>query len=77
VNGVSSVDKWLGRCAPVAGRPRLSCYEGLDRYLSTTAVPWVPYRWSYSQDITSSNVTKCGFDQFSGAPAWAHVAVRP
>jgi peptide/nickel transport system substrate-binding protein len=76
VSGVPSVDKWLDRCAPLAGQPRLSCYEGLDRYLTTTIVPWVPYRWSYNQDITSTNVTKWGFDQFSGATAWAHVAVK-
>jgi peptide/nickel transport system substrate-binding protein len=76
VNGVPSVDKWLDRCAPLAGQSRLSCYEGLDRYLTTTVVPWVAYRWAYNQDITSSNVTKWGLDQFSGATAWAHVAVK-
>ena len=76
VTGVPSVDARLDRCAPLAGQPRLSCYESLDRYLTTVVVPWVSYRWSYNQDITSANVTKWGFDQFSGATAWAHVAVK-
>jgi peptide/nickel transport system substrate-binding protein len=76
VTGVPSVNAWLDRCAPLAGQARLSCYESLDRYLTTTIVAWVPYRWSYNQDITSANVTKWGFDQFSGATAWAHVAVK-
>jgi hypothetical protein len=70
------VNARLDQCAPLAGQPRLSCYESLDRYLTTVIVPWVSYRWSYNQDITSANVTKWGFDQFSGATAWAHVAVK-
>ena len=32
VSGVPGVDAMLDRCAPLAGQPRLSCYEALDLY---------------------------------------------
>jgi peptide/nickel transport system substrate-binding protein len=76
VAGVPSVDGRLDRCAALSGRPRLACYGQLDRYLMTTVVPWVPYRATFAEDITSAAVTKWGFDQFSGTTAWAHVAVK-
>jgi peptide/nickel transport system substrate-binding protein len=76
VAAVPSVDGRLDRCAALSGRPRLACYAQLDRYLMTTVVPWVPYRATFAEDITSAAVTKWGFDQFSGATAWAHVAVK-
>jgi hypothetical protein len=50
VAGVPSVDALLDRCAPLAGQPRLSCYEPLDRYLTATVVPWVPFCWSYKRE---------------------------
>jgi peptide/nickel transport system substrate-binding protein len=76
VAGVPSADGRLDRCAALSGRQRLSCYAQLDRYLMTTIVPWVPYRATFAEDITSAAVTKWGFDQFSGTTAWAHVAVK-
>ena len=42
----------------------------------TQVVPWVPYLWSYVTRITSKNVTKYEFDQFSTTPAYAHIAVK-
>ena len=39
-------------------------------------MPWVPYLWSYSQNVVSKNVTKWEFDQFGGTIAYAHVAVK-
>ena len=42
----------------------------------TKVVPWVPYLWSYATHISSSNVTKWDFDQFSGGIGYAHVAVN-
>jgi len=73
---VPSVDAELDRCAALAGQPRLSCYEALDRTLMTKVVPWVPWLWNNATDITSRNVTKWGYDQSTSGPAWAHVAVR-
>jgi peptide/nickel transport system substrate-binding protein len=74
--GVPSVNTQLDKCAALTGQPRLSCYESLDKTLMTNVVPWVPYLWSYATHISSSNVTKWEFDQFSGGIAYAHVAVK-
>jgi hypothetical protein len=41
-----------------------------------TVVPWVPYLWTLSTHIISSNVTQWSFDQFSGSTGYAHVAVK-
>jgi len=76
VSGVANVDSTLDRCATLAGQPRLSCYENLDKTLMTNVVPWVPYMWSYVTRITSKNVTQYGFDQFGTTPAYAHLAVK-
>ena len=40
---IPSVDSQLDKCAVLAGQPRLTCYENLDKYLMTKVVPWVPY----------------------------------
>jgi peptide/nickel transport system substrate-binding protein len=75
-NNVPSINAQLDRCNALIGGPRQSCYENLDKYLMTKAVPWVPYMWSYVTRITSKNVTKYGFDQFATTPAYAHIAVK-
>jgi peptide/nickel transport system substrate-binding protein len=76
VNNVPSINAQLDKCAGLIGQSRLSCYENLDKFLMTNVVPWVPYMWSYVVRITSTNVTKYGFDQFSTTPAYAHIAVK-
>jgi peptide/nickel transport system substrate-binding protein len=75
-NGVPSVNSQLDKCSPLIGQPRLSCYEKLDRYLTTNVAPWVPYMQSLATHITASNVAKWSFDQFSGGTGYAHVAVK-
>jgi len=78
--GVPSVDAQLDKCEALvnteASDARTVCYEGLDRYLSTQVVPWVPYLWSYVTRITSNNVTHYQFDQFSTTPAYSQIAVK-
>jgi peptide/nickel transport system substrate-binding protein len=74
--GVPSANAMLDKCAPLIGQPRLTCYEGLDKFLMSTAVPWVPYLWSTATHITAPNVTKWTFDQFSGGTAYSQVAVK-
>jgi peptide/nickel transport system substrate-binding protein len=75
ITGVPSVDSDLDRCALLAGGPRLTCYEALDRKLTTQVAPWVPYLAVNAVHITGPHVTHWGFDQFSAATALAHVAV--
>jgi len=72
---VPTVDRDLDRCAALAGRARLSCYEQLDRTLMTTVVPWIPYLQANVVHITGPRVTRWQFDQFSATTAFAHVAV--
>ncbi len=76
VSGVPSVDRDLDRCSALVGPPRVICYAALDRKLTTKIVPWVPYLWASTHNVTSKSVTKWGFDQFGATTAWAHVAVR-
>jgi peptide/nickel transport system substrate-binding protein len=76
IAGIPSVDAQLDRCAALAGQPRLGCYEALDRTLMTKVVPWIPYLWLSTTHIIGKTVTKWGYDQFSAATAYAHVAVN-
>jgi peptide/nickel transport system substrate-binding protein len=73
--GIPSVDAQLDRCSLLAGRPRLSCYKSLDRYLMTQVVPWIPYYWRSTVHLIGPHVSKWSFDQFSGDIGYAHVAV--
>jgi hypothetical protein len=73
---VPNVDARIARCSRLSGQPRLTCWEGLDRTMMTKVVPWVPYLWSFSNHITSSNVSRWSYDQFGGLTAWAHVALK-
>jgi peptide/nickel transport system substrate-binding protein len=75
VRGVPSVNEDLDHCSALIGQPRLTCYENLDKKLTTQIVPWVPYLWSSAIHITSSKVTKWDFDQFGGSIGYGHVAV--
>jgi len=72
---VLSVNAQLDTCSPLTGPARMSCYENLDRTMMTKIVPWVPYLWSNTTHITSTNVTQWAFDQFGGSIGYAHVAV--
>jgi peptide/nickel transport system substrate-binding protein len=73
---VPSVNADLDRCANLVGSAHVACYAALDRKLMTQVVPWVPYLWSKVTRITSKNVTKYEFDQFSTTPAYSHMAVN-
>jgi peptide/nickel transport system substrate-binding protein len=74
--GVPSVNTQLDQCEALAGGARVSCYETLDKTLMTKVVPWVPWMWSLVTRITSTNVTKYAFDQFSTTPAYSQIAVK-
>jgi len=76
VNGVPSVNEDIDHCSVLIGQPRLTCYENLDKKLTTQIVPWVPYLWSSAIHITGPKVAKWSFDQFGGSIGYAHVAVK-
>jgi peptide/nickel transport system substrate-binding protein len=76
VNNVPTIDPLADRCQKLVGSPRISCYANIDRVLSTQIAPWVPYLWANNVFIIGPNVTRWNFDQSSGYPALAHVAVK-
>ena len=76
VRNVPNINADLDRCSKLTGGARTACYARIDRKLMTQVVPWVPYLWQYVTRITSKNVTKYEFDQFSSTPAYAHMAVN-
>jgi peptide/nickel transport system substrate-binding protein len=76
IDGVPSIDSDIANCQALAGQPRLTCWENLDKRLMTKIVPWVPYLWANVTRITSTNVTNYVFDQFGTTPSYAHIAVK-
>jgi len=73
---VPSINKQLDKCGALIDPARTSCYENLDKYLTTQVVPWVPWMWSLVTRITSKNVTHYQFDQFSTTPAYSMISVH-
>ena len=71
-----NVNSDLDHCATLTGQARLSCYESLDKKLTTQIVPWIPWLQGNSVHITSSNVTHWQFDQFPDAPAYENLALK-
>ena len=62
--GVPSINKQLDKCSALIDPARTSCYEALDKNLTTNVVPWVPWMWAKVTRITSNNVTQYQLDQF-------------
>jgi peptide/nickel transport system substrate-binding protein len=73
--GVPNVDGQIGRCEPLRGSPRLSCWVGLDRYLMEQVVPWIPYLWANNITVAAPTVSRFAFDQFSGYLSFTQIAV--
>jgi peptide/nickel transport system substrate-binding protein len=76
ITDVPSVDAEIAKCQALAGQPRLTCWENLDKKVMTKIVPWVPYLWATVTRITSKNVTKYEYDQFATTPSYSHIAVK-
>jgi ABC-type transport system substrate-binding protein len=74
--GVPSINTQLDKCSALIDPARTSCYEALDKNLTTNVVPWVPWMWSKVTRITSNNVTHYQFDQFSTTPAYSMISVK-
>jgi peptide/nickel transport system substrate-binding protein len=74
---VPSVDRRIRECQPLLGPERTECWVNLDKHLMERVVPWVPYIWDHAVRLVGSTVTKYEYDQFSGHPAYSHIAVDP
>ena len=75
--GIPSVDADIDECNKLQEDERLTCWQELDQKLMEDVVPWVPYLDANADFITSDAVTHYVFDQFSGEPGWAHIAMDP
>ena len=76
VSGVPSVDADIAACQKKLGTDRTNCWEGLDKKIMTTVVPWVPWLWTNNVHIVGPNVTHWNYDQFSDGPAFSQVSVK-
>jgi peptide/nickel transport system substrate-binding protein len=74
INNVPSVDSAIAVCSSKLAQDRTNCWEGIDKRLMTTIVPWVPYLWPNNVFIIGPNVTHWNYDQFTDGPAYSSVA---
>ena len=75
VTSAPSVDDKIAACAKVQGDALFQCWADFDKYLMENVVPFAPYLFDNSVDITSDNVINYSFDQFAGLAAFDHMAV--
>ncbi len=74
--GIPSIDADIDACNAIpVGDERVQCWADLDVKVMEEVVPWIPYLDASAVQITSANVTKWDYDQFSGTIGYAHVAV--
>ena len=72
---VPSIQTDYDACDKLSGDPRVTCWANLDKHVMNDIVPWIPYRWATARFTIGPAVSKYEFDQFSGEPAWAHIAL--
>jgi peptide/nickel transport system substrate-binding protein len=75
VTSVPSVNDKIAACGKATGDALFQCWADFDKYLMETVVPFAPYLFDNSVDITSSNIINYSFDQFAGLAAFDHMAV--
>ena len=76
VDGIPNVDSAIDACNQTPlGPDRIACWGELDQTLMEEVVPWVPYIDANNVDIVGPSVAQYEYDQFSGAPGYAHWAV--
>jgi peptide/nickel transport system substrate-binding protein len=73
---VPSVDADIKACSAKLAADRTTCWENLDKKLTTEVVPWVPYLWPNNVFIISPRVTHWNYDQFTDGPAYSSVSIK-
>jgi peptide/nickel transport system substrate-binding protein len=76
IDNVPSVDNAIAACSSKLAQDRTNCWEGIDKTLMTTVVPWVPYLWPNNVFIIGPNVTNWNYDQFTDGPAYSSVSIE-
>ena len=75
MTSVPSVDDKIDACGEATGDALFQCWADFDTYLMEKVVPFAPYLFDNSVDITSDNVINYSFDQFAGLAAFDQMAV--
>jgi peptide/nickel transport system substrate-binding protein len=75
VTSTTSVDDKIADCGKVEGDALFQCWADFDTYLMENVVPFAPYLFDNSVDITSDNIINYSFDQFAGLAAFDQLAV--
>jgi peptide/nickel transport system substrate-binding protein len=76
IDNVPSIDPAIAACSSQLAQARTNCWEGVDKKLMTTVVPWVPYLWPNNVFIVGPTVTHWNYDQFTDGPAYSSVSVK-
>jgi peptide/nickel transport system substrate-binding protein len=71
-----SIDSMMTQCEPTTGSDRQTCFANMDKYLMTTAIPWVPWGWGNNLMITSPTVTKYVYDSNADTGSFCMIAVN-
>jgi ABC-type transport system substrate-binding protein len=75
VTSVESVDDKIAACGKAEGDALFQCWADFDTFLMEDVVPYAPYLFDNSVDITSDNIINYSFDQFAGLAAFDQLAV--
>ena len=76
LTNIPTVDPDITACQKKLGQDRINCWEGVDKKLMTSVVPWVPYLWSNVVKIVGPNVTHWNYDQFADDTGYSQVSVK-
>jgi len=71
-----NIDSQLEACVPTQGAQRLQCYEGIDKTLMETVVPWIPYRFANQVVLTSPRTVNYHLNASTGWISLSQVALR-
>ncbi len=77
VTSVPSVDDQIKQGNAQTGDARFQAWADLDKTLMEQVVPWVPYLFDNSVDVSSTRIVHYSFDQFAGVAAWDQFAINP
>jgi peptide/nickel transport system substrate-binding protein len=77
ITTVDSVDEQITAANAQTGDARFQGWADLDVTLMEQVVPWAPYVFDNSVDVTSARIVNYSFDQFSGVAAIDHFAIHP
>jgi peptide/nickel transport system substrate-binding protein len=74
---IPSIDDKITECERAEeGDERFQCWAEFDQQLMEEIVPWVPYLFDNDVRVVSARVVNYTFDQFAGATALDHIAIR-